>query len=160
MFLKIATQAFEAGDFYSIFLMFLGFWGSFSNKHFAIKTHVFLNHFAVSIYDPPRIQTYFMKFLIKYINNITTTSLSLILFSNSSWYFCKNDSKISSMISSVSYHHNFYIIAFRIYSTSFIKILRRTKINCNCWLNFPFAFSFMFFYQIIQIWFIKILFNW
>ena len=132
MFLKIATQAFEAGDFYSIFLMFLGFWGSFSNKHFVIKTHVFLNHFAVSMYDPPRIQTYFMKFLIKYINNITTNSLSLILFSNSSWYFCKNDSKSSSMISSV----------------------------CHCWLNFPFAFSFMFFYQITQIWFIKILFNW
>ena len=29
---KIAAQAFESGDFLNIFLRFLGFWGSFSNK--------------------------------------------------------------------------------------------------------------------------------
>ena len=38
MFLKIADQAFEAGDFLNIFLRFLGFWGFYSSKNkFPIK---------------------------------------------------------------------------------------------------------------------------
>ena len=37
MFLKIAAQAFKAGDFLSIFLRFLGFSGSFSYKNFSWK---------------------------------------------------------------------------------------------------------------------------
>ena len=37
MFLKIATQAFEARDFFNIFLRFWGFWGSFSYKKFSYK---------------------------------------------------------------------------------------------------------------------------
>ena len=36
-FLKIAAQAFEAGDFLNIFFRFLGFWGSFSYKNFSLK---------------------------------------------------------------------------------------------------------------------------
>ena len=32
MFLTIAAQAFEAGDFLNIFLKFCGFWGSFPYK--------------------------------------------------------------------------------------------------------------------------------
>ena len=37
MFLKIAAQAFAAGDSLNIFLRFLGFWGSFSYKIFSYK---------------------------------------------------------------------------------------------------------------------------
>ena len=37
MFLKIAVEAFEAGDFLNIFLRFFGFWGLFSYKKFSYK---------------------------------------------------------------------------------------------------------------------------
>ena len=37
VFLKIAAQAFEAGDFLNISLRFLGFWGSFCYKKFSYK---------------------------------------------------------------------------------------------------------------------------
>ena len=40
MFLKIAAQAFEAGDFLNIFLRFWGFSGSFSYNHFSYKEQV------------------------------------------------------------------------------------------------------------------------
>ena len=40
MFLQIAAQAFEAGDFLNIFLRFWGFSGSFSYNHFSYKEHV------------------------------------------------------------------------------------------------------------------------
>ena len=40
MFLKIAAQAFEAGDFLNIFLRFWGFSGSFSYNQFSYKEHV------------------------------------------------------------------------------------------------------------------------
>ena len=33
VFLKIAAEAFEAGDFLNNFLRFLGFWGSFGYKN-------------------------------------------------------------------------------------------------------------------------------
>ena len=41
-FLKISAQAFEAGDFLNVFLRFLGFWDSFSSKHFSyVKKNVY-----------------------------------------------------------------------------------------------------------------------
>ena len=36
-FLKIPAQAFESVDFLTIFLKFLGFWGSFSYKNVSYK---------------------------------------------------------------------------------------------------------------------------
>ena len=45
MFLTIAGQAFEAGDFLYIFLKFCGFWGSFPyKKTFLYKKNVY--HFV------------------------------------------------------------------------------------------------------------------
>ena len=41
MFLKIAAQAFEAGDFLNIFFRPLGFWGSFSDIKFTIFLYKF-----------------------------------------------------------------------------------------------------------------------
>ena len=38
----MAAQAFEAGDIHNIFLMFCGFWGSFSNKGFSNKKNVYI----------------------------------------------------------------------------------------------------------------------
>ena len=36
-FFEIAAQAFKAGNFLNIFLRFLDFWGSFSDKNFSYK---------------------------------------------------------------------------------------------------------------------------
>ena len=50
VFLKIAAQASEAGDFLNIFLRFLGFWGSFSYQMFVIKKNVYCKiHFVNKI---------------------------------------------------------------------------------------------------------------
>ena len=50
VFLKIAAQASEAGDFLNIFLRFLGSWGSFSYQMFVIKKNVYCKiHFVNKI---------------------------------------------------------------------------------------------------------------
>ena len=40
-FLKIASQAFQTGDFLNIFIRFWGFWGSLFIKIFLIKKNFF-----------------------------------------------------------------------------------------------------------------------
>ena len=43
MFLKIAAQAFQTGDFLNIFLTFLGFLGSFSYETFSYEKKVYFH---------------------------------------------------------------------------------------------------------------------
>ena len=55
MFLKIADQAFEAGDFLNIFLRFWAFWGSFSYKNVSYENNVhssgFFQFWTINAYE-------------------------------------------------------------------------------------------------------------
>ena len=49
-FKKIATQAFEAGDFLNIFLRFSGFWGSFSYNNFSYEKNVYKKRYKTRLW--------------------------------------------------------------------------------------------------------------
>ena len=58
--------------------------------------------------------------------------------------------------------HEFHIITLTIHSTSFFRMLWKKKVNCHCYVNFPFILSFVIIYYVTQIWFnfIKLIFHW
>ena len=64
MFLKIAAQAFETGDFLNIFLRFLGFSGSFCYKNFSYKKCVVCNQHCRNIHDPSKLVNAFKSSIL------------------------------------------------------------------------------------------------
>ena len=64
MFLKVAAQVFEAGDFLNIFLWFLGFWGSLSYKNFSYKKCVVCNQHYHNIHDPSKLVNAFKSSIL------------------------------------------------------------------------------------------------
>ena len=73
MFSKIATQAFEAGDFLSIFLNFFGgVWGSFSYKKLSYKK----KHVVVLSFNP--FANYELKFTPEWVTSPWTAYITAI----------------------------------------------------------------------------------
>ena len=59
------------------------------------------------------------------------SSLPFINSSTSFWYFCRRESKFSSIASFVSLSMKVSILAMRIHNTRFLRIFRRKKLIAN-----------------------------
>ena len=94
----------------------------------------FLAIFGESIYDPPLLKLTLLRLNTMYQHyHRQIHFLSLILLTLLD-IFAK---KVQKGLICFATHHNFYIITFCMHSSSIIRIFRRNKINCHCWLNFP-----------------------
>ena len=64
MVLKIAAQAFEAGESFNIFLRFVGFWDSFCYKNFSCKKSVVCDQYCRNIHDPCKLVNAFKSSIL------------------------------------------------------------------------------------------------
>ena len=93
--------------------------------------------------------------------NKLTQSMLLIDFFNSDWYLLRSDSKTSLITwHTLSQSHDFYVITLWMHFTLFISGFRKKKVIFYSSLNFPCVWFCEIIYNVFQVWFNFVSFDW